>query len=155
MDQLMREIADTSFDVPAPVEDDLPVEAMRYTVADHYAADESMPIDDPRQFDADLRRIFLAGADAPAAEPAASFIRRHFGEIVSRITYWTGEPASAVRSLLDHLTDRATALQLRAGRVEAATLIELTVFGTAITMLHRASKLSGRRRHGARAELGR
>src|SRR4029079_19007027 len=42
--RLMREIADASLDVPAPVEDDLPVEAMRYTVADHYAAGESIPI---------------------------------------------------------------------------------------------------------------
>src|SRR6185295_18630397 len=65
MDRLMREIADASLDVPAPVEDDLPVEAMRYTVADHYAADESMPIEDPRQFDADLRRIFIGAAEAP------------------------------------------------------------------------------------------
>jgi hypothetical protein len=156
VERLMREVGGQAPDPVAPSEDDVPVDAMHHTLGAHYAsAAETMPIANPRQFDADLRRIFLAGADAPAAESAAAFIRRHFGEIVSRITYWTGEPASAVRSLIEHLIDRAGALKLAAGRVEAATLIELTVFGTAITMLHRASKLSRRRRHVTQAEAGR
>jgi hypothetical protein len=155
VDRLAQEIGGQAPDPVRPSEDDVPVDAMHHTLGAHYAsAAETMPIANPRQFDADLRRIFLGAIDAPSAEPAASFIRRHYGEIVSRITYWTGEPASAVRSLIEHLTDRANALQLRAGRVEAATLIELTVFGTAITMLHRASKLSRRRRQAARAESG-
>jgi len=47
MDQLMREIAHETRDVPAPVEDDLPVGAMRNTVADHYASDEAMSSEPP------------------------------------------------------------------------------------------------------------
>ena len=141
----MREVATTTLEVPAPVEDDLPVEAMRYTVGEHYAADESMPIADARQFDSDLRRIFMSAAEAPAGEAAAAFIRRHYREIVSRITYWTSEPPSVIRSLVDHVSQRASQLDMRVGRLEASTLIELTAFGTAVAMQFRESRRAGKR----------
>jgi hypothetical protein len=145
MDRLMREVANETLDVAAPVEDDLPVEAMRYTVADHYASDELMPIDDVRQFDADLRRIFIRAQDAPGGEQAATFIQRHYREIVSRITYWTSEPPSVVRSLIDHVARRAGELDLRVGQLEASTLIELTAFGTAVAMQYRENRRAGKR----------
>ena len=140
MDQLMREIADQTLDVAAPAEDDLPVEAMRYTVADHYAADEAMPIEDPRQFDADLHRIFMTPVQAPAGEPANAFVHRLYREIVGRITYWTSEPPGVVRSLIDHVAKRSRELDLRVGGLEASTLIELTAFGTAVTMQFRENR---------------
>jgi hypothetical protein len=145
VDRVMAEIAREAPEVPAPVEDDLPVEAMRYTVADHYAADESMPIEDARQFDADLRRIFMRAADAPGGEPAWAFVQRHYREIVGRITYWTSEPPSVVRSLIDHVTARARELDLRVGALEASTLIELTAFGTAVAMQYRESRRERKR----------
>lgn len=145
MDQLMREIAHETRDVPAPVEDDLPVGAMRYTVADHYASDEAMPIEDARQFDNDLRRIFIRGADAPAGEPASAFVHRHYREIVGRISYWSSEPPSVVRSLIDHVSSRARELDLRAGALEASTLIELTAFGTAVAMQYRENRRERKR----------
>jgi hypothetical protein len=145
VDRLMSELAQVTLDVPDPAEDDLPVAAMRYTIAEHYASDESMPIDDPRQFDADLRRIFMRPADAPAGEPAASFVQRHYREIVGRITYWTSEPPSVVRSLIDHVASRAREHDLRVGALEASTLIELTAFGTAVAMQYRESRRRRRR----------
>ena len=145
VDRLMREIADETLEVPAPAEDDLPVEAMRYTVGDHYAGDESMSIEDPRLFDADLRRIFMNSAQAPAGEPAARFIQRHYREIVSRITYWTSEPPSVVRSLIDHVARRAGELDMRVSQLEASTLIELTAFGTAVAMQFRENRRTGKR----------
>ena len=145
VDRLMTEIAHETRDVPGPVEDDLPVEAMRYTVAAHYADEESMPIEDDRQFDSDLRRIFLPEAEAPAGEAAAMFVHRHHREIVGRISYWTGEPASVVRSLINHVAARASALRLNVGALEAATLVELTAFGTAVAMQYRETKRIGRR----------
>lgn len=148
MDRLMLEIAHETRDVPPPVEDDLPVDAMRYTVADHYASDERMPIDDPRQFDADLRRIFIRQTDAPAGEHADVFVRRHYHEIVGRITYWTSEPPSVVRSLIDHVARRAGELDLRVGALEASTLIELTAFGTAVAMQYRESRRKRKRAPG-------
>jgi hypothetical protein len=153
VDCVMREIATLQPAPVAPVEDDLPVEAMRYTVAEHYAASEDrVPIGDERQFDTDLQRIFLWPADAPEGEPAHRFIRRHHREIVSRISYWTSESASVVRSLVDHLARRSEALGLRVGGLEAATLVELTAFGTAVVMNHRYAQTLGRPRRSARLE---
>lgn len=145
VDRVMTQIAHETRDVAPPAEDDLPVEAMRYSVADHYAGDEAMPIDDPRQFDADLRRIFIRSPEAPAGEPAAAFVHRHYREIVGRITYWTSEPPSVVRSLIDHVARRAGELDLRVGRLEAASLIELTAFGTAVAMQYRESRRQRKR----------
>ena len=138
VDRVMHEIGSPSRAVAEPGEDDLPVEAMRYTLAQHYAdSDDRVPIDDPRQFDTDLRRIFNSASDSPGGEQAMWFIHRHYREIVSRIAYWTGEEPSVVRSLIDHLARRAGELDLRVGGLEASVLIELTAFGTAVVMNHR------------------
>lgn len=154
VDRLMSEIADRAPAVGPPTEDDLPVEAMHYTVAEHYAENEDrVPIEDERQFDRDLRAIFMRGGEAPAAEDAESFLRRHYREIVSRISYWTSEPPSIVRSLVDHLAKRAGALDLRAGGLEASTLIELTAFGTAVVMNHRYTRTLGRTARGDRGSF--
>lgn len=145
VDTVMREIAAQTPAAPAPADDDLPVEAMRYTLAEHYAENEDrVPIADARQFDGDLRRIFLSAADAPAGEAARAFVKRHYREIVSRIAYWTSESPSVVRSLVDHLAQRAGDLDLRIGGLEAAALIELTAFGTAVVMNHRYTNTLGR-----------
>jgi hypothetical protein len=111
---------------------------MHYTVAEHYAEnDESIPIRDQRIFDGDLRTIFVAMEQAPAAASAADFISRHKREIVTRISYWTGENAGVVRHFVEFLGERAGLLGLRLGGLEAATLIELTAFGTAVMMNYR------------------
>ena len=147
VDAVMREIADAAPTVLEPAEDDLPVEAMRYTVAEHYADSvEDIPIEDERQFDVDLRQIFHRGADAPNAESARVFLQRHRREIVSRVAFWTSEQPSVVRSLIDALERRAESLQLRAGGLEAATLVELTAFATAVVMLYRETQVLGRAR---------
>jgi hypothetical protein len=145
----MREIANEEPTTPALSEDDLPVEAMTYSIAEHYDdARERAPIEDERQFDVDLRHIFVRDADAPRGEPAGDFMRRHFREIVGRVAFWTSEPPSVVRSLVDVLARRADALRLRVGAVEAATLIELTSFATAVVMLYRHTQVMGRARRG-------
>jgi hypothetical protein len=53
---------------------------------------------------------------------------------VTRLAYWTGESPGVVRLLLRALRERAGALDLRVAGLEAATLIELTAFGTAVMM---------------------
>ena len=152
VDAVMREIGTEAPIVPDPADDDLPVEAMRYTVAEHYAdSDESIPIDDERQFDVDLRQIFHRGGDAPNAEPAHAFLLRHRREMVSRVAFWTSEQPSVVRSLVDTLIRRAESLRLRAGGLEASTLIELTAFATAVVMLYRETQVMGRARRSRAA----
>ena len=138
VDKVMQEIAHEIPTVPEPSDDDLPVAAMQYTLAQHYEEDEErIPIRDPRIFDGDLRTIFVAVEHAPGAAAAAEFIARHKREIVTRISYWTGENASVVRQFVDFLIERVKELDLKLGGLEASTLIELTAFGTAVMMNYR------------------
>ncbi len=62
---------------------------------------------------------------------------------MTRITYWSGVGAAAVRSLLRSLAARADALDLRVAGLEAATLIELATFGTAVVMHWRYTQAFG------------
>jgi hypothetical protein len=138
VDKVLREVGTDQPEVPEPTEDDLPVSAMRYTVAEHYRdMDDPLPISDPRVFDGDLRTLFSRHADMPDKEPAGAFIRSHRREIVSRVAYWTGEPAAVVRKFVDLIADRADELGLAVRGREASTLIELTAFGTAVVMNYR------------------
>ena len=133
VDRAMREVGQDAPEVPTPGEDDLPVEAMHWTIGEHYAEfEERVPIGDPAQFDDELLDVFAARDDAPDGEPAADFLRRHRREVVRRIAYWTGEQTTTVRGFVDHLVGRAEALGLRVSGLEASTLIELTAFGTAV-----------------------
>ena len=78
--------------------------------------------------------VFAMATDAPAGEPAERYLARHEGELVARVAYWSGAGPGVVRSLLRALSERATTLGLRVAGLEAATLIELTAFGTAVMM---------------------
>jgi hypothetical protein len=141
LDGVMREIGALSPAAPQLTDDDLPVEAMHWTLAEHYAQDERMPIGDARQFDGDLRRIFAARDDSPDGEAASRFLLRHEGELTTRISYWAGVGPTMVRSLVRELARRADALELRVSGLEATTLIELTAFGTAVVMHWRSSHI--------------
>jgi hypothetical protein len=138
VERVMKEVAHQVPEVPEPSDDDLPVAAMQYTVAEHYTDNEEhIPIRDQRIFDGDLKTIFADAEHAPGAALAAEFIARHKREIVTRISYWTGEPAGIVRQFIEFLAQRSDALGLRLSGLEAATLIELTAFGTAVMMNYR------------------
>jgi Putative zinc-binding metallo-peptidase len=135
MDVVMGEVGALSPAVAPLTEDDLPVEAMHWTVGEHYASEaESFPLGDARQFDGDLLRVFARRSDAPMGDTASNYLTQHEGELVTRIAYWTGEGPGVVRSLVRALRDRAAVLDLRVTGLEAATLIELTAFGTAVMM---------------------
>src|SRR3712207_4578400 len=82
VEQVMAEVGATAPEAPAPTPDDLPVEAMAYTVEDHYRdLDAPLTLEDEAHFDGDLRTIFASEADAPEGEPAHLFIRRHRREV--------------------------------------------------------------------------
>ncbi|MEO8336542.1 MAG: putative zinc-binding metallopeptidase [bacterium] len=135
VDAVMREVSAREPDIPEVTDDDLPVESMHWTVAEHYENDDEFRVGDARQFDGDLRRVFARISDAPAGESAHDFLALHEGELVARLSYWAGVGPAAVRALLRALAHRASALELRVAGLDAATLIELTAFGTAV-LLH-------------------
>jgi hypothetical protein len=141
VDAVMHEIAPQSAEAPELTDDDLPVGAMHWTVAEHYQDDEPLPVGDARQFDGDLRRIFASEAVAPDGEPAARFLLRHAGELVTRISYWAGVRPTTVRALVGALAARAEGLSLHVSGLEATTLIELTAFGTAVVMHWRSTHM--------------
>ncbi|HZK78754.1 MAG TPA: putative zinc-binding metallopeptidase [Gemmatimonadaceae bacterium] len=141
VDRVMRELASEAPPVPALTDDDLPVEAMRYSLEEHYRdIADSIPISDSGIFDGDLRNIFATAEESPNGQRAGEFLSSHRREIVGRISYWTGEGAHSVREFLNLLRNRAELLDLRVRGLEASTLIELTAFGTAVMMNYRNSK---------------
>jgi hypothetical protein len=151
VDRLMHEVGrapPSSARAPSP--EDLPVEAMHFTVEEYYRdLEDALPIEDERFFDGDLRNLFAGGTEAPAGEPAAQFVHRHRGEMIGRIAYWTGERPGIVGTFIDFLAARAEKLGLRVRGLEASTLIELTAFGTAVMMNYRyTDAISGTARHG-------
>lgn len=151
VDLVMHELRDQRGPDVQPTRADLPVDAMTYTLAEHYASmEDRAPIEDDRQFDGDLRGIFASALDATGGEPAQWFIQRHYREIVSRISYWTSEGPGVTRTLIDHLARRAAELELRVSGLDAATLIELTAFATAVVMNHRSTRMLGRTSRGTR-----
>ena len=141
VDRVMREIGAMTPDVPALTEEDLPVESIHWTLAEHYEDDEPLPVGDARQFDGDMRRIFASHDVAPDGEPASRFLRRHRGELMARVAYWTGVRPTHIRTLITALSRRAEALQLRVSGLEASTLIELTAFQTTVMMHWRSTHI--------------
>ena len=82
--------------------------------------------DFPDFFDSDLRRLFADAPAAPAAERAASFLRRSGKSILEAVSVWTGEPKFTVSRLLRALTQRCGELDLRVR--SDATALEITAY---------------------------
>ncbi len=139
VDAVMAEVGPVEVEAPPIRREYLPVEALHSTLAEYYAGwEEPLPLRDPAHFDGDLRNLFRGGAGAPGAGRA--FLERHRRELVRDVAYWTGELTQLVRQLLDHLAARVDALDLSPGptpEAEAATLVELTAFLTAVVMNYR------------------
>lgn len=58
VDRVMKEVGGEASEVPDPVEDDLPVDSMRYSLEDHYRQSAVwIPVSDTTTFDGDLRHI--------------------------------------------------------------------------------------------------
>jgi hypothetical protein len=127
-------------------DDDLPVDAMHYTVEQHYRElEQRLPLDDETFFDGDLLTIFTSEQSGDGNERLASrFLDEHRRELVARIGYWTGEGPGIVGAFIDLLSRRAQELGLYARLREASTLIELTAFGTAVMMNYRYTDSLGR-----------
>lgn len=146
VDQVMRELGADPPAVQVEIaEDHLPVDAMHYTVEEHYRElEERLPLDDERFFDGDLLTIFKGEGEGAGAGTGVEFLGRHRRELISRISYWSGESASVVGAFLDFLARRAKVLRLSLRGREASTLIELTAFGTAVMMNYRYTDTIGR-----------
>ena len=121
-----------------------PLEGMRKTLGDHYAARRSaQPAELPSIYDRDLRRLF---SDAPRhhrARTASSFLRRRRGEIRRLVSKWTGEYEFTLDTVLGNMIRRCRELRLRAVGPEQQLTVDFAVLLTVKTMHF---LYSGRRR---------
>ena len=116
---------------------DLPVEEMTYTVSAHYERRGDDRIQVPRWFDGDLKQLF-----DDEGEGAAPMLRAKRLDVIGEVAYWTGVQPAVVRSLVDHLIERVTALDLRfAAADQPRYLVSFTSMVTtlALNYLHHAS----------------
>jgi Putative zinc-binding metallo-peptidase len=89
----------------------------------------------PAYFDADLKRLFRARSGAADTQPAGQFIREQRRELTLAIGYWTGLGDFVIRSLLEHLSERADQLELGLPQRERERCVcELATYATALCM---------------------
>jgi len=86
--------------------------------------------------EADLTDLFLErGRKRTGVRPASEMVEENRLPLTDKITYWTGVKRPLVRALIERIvrTCREHELYVDTGR-EAATLVELTVYGTTLAM---------------------
>ena len=112
-----------------------PVSALRVTLREHYR--EKRQRYAPKHtdiYDKELREIFADGRRTRRGEPAASFLRRHRGEIRRRVRRWASDHVVALDRVLEDMIGRCGDLRLRAVRAERRLLEDFTVLLTVKTM---------------------
>jgi hypothetical protein len=134
VDRVVRKLGDLPPEV-TPGETDVPVETLSYTVGEHLARFRDPAVEIPPYFDGDLRDLFLKPGRDPEREAASAFLKRHARAIAKRVYHWTGVREGVVRSLIDHLSERAHALGLQADpRRSERTLIDVLAYVTTLCM---------------------
>jgi hypothetical protein len=134
VDQLIKRIRDVQ---PKCTTGSLctPVKAMDLLLAEHYgqraeryrAAAEGY-VDDK------LQEVFPA-ANGRATAGAGDLFRKHHGQILGRVTRWSGLEDEEVQTLLVKLQDRANALDLKyRPRQQAEKLMDVTALATSLAM---------------------
>lgn len=94
-------------------ERDIEVDDMEETVLDHYRQRDLMDKVDVQMgehLDQDLRNLFESPGKAPAQ--AETLIRAERQSLIQAVTQYSGVSRAVVRSVLDHLLDRTSALGL-------------------------------------------
>lgn len=123
-----------------PARGDLPCDAsrLRTTLERYYARRRrDNAADYPDFYDRDLRRIFNGEApERGRREPprevrgvsAARFMTRHRKRLLESVSTWTGERKFPIERLLRKLTERCEKLELRLGRDESDTQVEVAAY---------------------------
>ncbi len=129
VDRLAREVRERA---PRGEKGYLPFSAarMKTTLGKYYARRKREHADQyPDFFDGDLKRIFSGEKTRPKREHGAAwFMKRHRKEIVESVAYWTGERKFTISSLVRKLITRCESLNLRVGKAEAETNLEVAAY---------------------------
>ena len=114
---------------------DISVDDMRLTVAEFYRrAEREKQASNNLAMDAHLSAIFLTRKRGEV-RPAAAIVAKYKRDLIDKITYWTGVRRPVVRGLVESIIRNCERTKLwgEVGR-EAAYMVELTAFGTALAM---------------------
>lgn len=137
--QYVQQVAEKLGGTPAPVtidERDMDVEQMEETVLDHYRQrmlEEKVELHIGEHLDQDLLHLF-EGPDLGATR-ADTLIRAERQTLLHGVTQYSGVSRSVVKSVLDHLLERASALNLSVHRDKTRDYVtKLTALLTALAM---------------------
>ncbi|MFO0596937.1 MAG: putative zinc-binding metallopeptidase [Myxococcaceae bacterium] len=137
--QYVADVAAKIGRTPPPVtlaERDLDVDQIEETVLDHYrqrALDEKIDHSIGDQLDQDLVALFEAEGVGNAA--ADTLVRAERQQLVASVTQYSGVSRGVVKSVLDHLLERVTALKLTVHHVRARDyMTRLTALLTTLAM---------------------
>ncbi len=85
--------------------------------------------DAPDFYDRDLRRIFEAAEGAPPGTRGAdAYMRRNRRAMIDSVARWTGERKVTIEHLVRRLMERAAELNLKVGRDEMRTSMEVSAY---------------------------
>lgn len=112
-----------------------PVRQIRKTLRSHYAEKRKRyGLDTSSSFDDELRRLFSDAPEYARRMSAASFLRRHRGELVQVVATWTGQYKYTIEQVLREMIERCATLGLRVHRPGPATRRDAQVMLTVQTM---------------------
>ena len=115
---------------------DLDVDQMEETVLDHYrlrALEEKVDVQLGEHLDPDLRNLFESPAENAAR--ADMLLRAQRQDLLESVTRYSGVSRAVVKSLLDHLLERTTSLNLTVQREQAKEYVmRFTSLLTALSM---------------------
>ena len=134
VDRLMQELAGT---VPPArnrrVVD--PLRSLKRTLDEHYTFRRAVySVEYPKTYDEDLVRLFSDDPRYRTRPTAASFLRRHRGDIRRVVSRWTGEYQFSLDQVLTDMIGRCRELRLRVPPGERQLLTDFMVLLTARTM---------------------
>ena len=112
-----------------------PLSSLRMTLGEYYRQKRKRYAPaHTNKYDRELREIFADGRRTRRGEPAASFLRRHRGEIRRMVSRWASDHLVALDRVLEEMIGRCGDLRLRAVRSERRLLQDFTVLLTVKTM---------------------
>lgn len=112
-----------------------PLRTLKQTLFEHYTYRRAIySVEYPKTYDDDLQRLFSDDPRHRARPTAASFLRRHRGDIRRIVSRWTGEYQFSLDQVLEDMIGRCKELRLRVGTHERQLLTDFLVLLTARTM---------------------
>jgi hypothetical protein len=134
VDRLMEEIAGVAPRVRTRRMVD-PLSRQKQTLFMHYTYRRAIySVEYPRTYDDDLLRLFSDDPRHRLKPTAASFLRRHRGDIRRIVSRWTGEYQFSLDQVLTDMIGRCRELKLRVVGDERQLLTDFMVLLTARTM---------------------